>query len=408
MKDQNIDKNPKSGFVPEAVRSSKHGSYKKKSGNNNSLNSEATNFKGLGFRIGRDGAKIYEKTVDKLALYTSTQFKNGSDVVVCLQAEEYVRTEVPVLPDNPTENDKHVWQYEMNDYPKTEKTLKGNLRNLYTVIMSLCNAEVKNQVRALEGFREFDKKLDSMMLLKEIKKIVYTGGSNNLHAKHNKAMDHINFMDLRQEKYQDIQDFRDQYLKVKKVCDELDLTFGRCESDAKALLKAEGVSEPTEEQLEDALNRVEEEHHAIIFLYKSDRQRFGKYITEKENEILQKKDPFPKTVEDMCRVLEGWKNDNKRNRISEANDRVAFATTDTAGSKGKSKNKKVTCFKCKKKGHYANECEEVSDDDDESVKEKKSSNKKGSNFMNHGRRNKKKADEEEEKPAILVMGRRKF
>ena len=85
MKDQNSDKNPKSGFVPEAVRSAKHGSYKKKSGNNNSLNSEATNFKGLGFCIGRDGAKIYETTVDKLALYTSTQFKNGSDVVVCLR-----------------------------------------------------------------------------------------------------------------------------------------------------------------------------------------------------------------------------------------------------------------------------------------------------------------------------------
>jgi len=142
-------------------------------------------------------------------------------------------------------------------------------------------------------------------------------------------------MDLRQEKYQDIQDFRDQFMSVKKVCDELDLTFGRCESDARALLKTEGVSEPTEEQLEDALNHVEEEHHAIIFLYKSDRQRFGKYITEKENEILQKKDPFPKTVEDMCRVLEGWKNDNKHNRFSEANDREAFATTDVVGSKNK-------------------------------------------------------------------------
>jgi hypothetical protein len=43
--------------------------------------------------------------------------------------------------------------------------------------------------------------------------------------------------------------------------------------------------------LEDVLNCVEEEHHTIIFLYKSDRQRFGKYITENENEILQKKDP---------------------------------------------------------------------------------------------------------------------
>ena len=214
-----------------------------------------------------------------------------------------------------------------------------------------------------------------MTLLKEIKKIIYTGGSNNLHVKHNKAMAHINFMDMRQEKYQDIQDFRDQYLSVKKVCDELELKFGRCKSDARALLKTEGVSKPTDEQLEDALNRVEEEHHAIIFLYESDRQRFGKYIVEKENEILQKKDPFPKTVEDMCRVLEGWKNDNKHNRFSEVNDGVAFATTDaegSKGSKGKNKNKKVTCFKCKKQGHYSIECEEVSDsdDDDRSTKEK--------------------------------------
>ena len=52
----------------------------------------------------------------------------------------------------------------------------------------------------------------------------------------------------------------------------------------------------------------------------------------------------------------------------------------------------MTCFKCKKQGHYANECEEASDDDDESMKEKKSSRKKGSNLMNHGQGNKKNDD----------------
>jgi len=41
--------------------------------------------------------------------------------------------------------------------------------------------------------------------MKAIKKIVYTGGSDNLHAKHNKAMAHIYFMGLYQEKFQDIQ-----------------------------------------------------------------------------------------------------------------------------------------------------------------------------------------------------------
>jgi len=270
----------KTEHVPDVVRSSKYGGFKKKGSNhNNSLNSEATNFKGLGFRIGRDGPKIYEKTIDKLSLYTSTQFKNGSDVVVCLRAEECVDAEAPVMPSDPSENDKYVWEYEMADYLKSKKVLKENLRSLYTVIMSLCDTEVKSQIRALEEYREFNKKLDSMMLLKEVKKIVYTGGSDNLHVRHNKAMAHIGFMDLRQEKYQDIQDFRDQYLSIKKVCDELGLTFGRCESDARALLKTEGVKEPSEEQLKDAMNRVEEEHHAIIFLYKSDKQKFGKYIT---------------------------------------------------------------------------------------------------------------------------------
>jgi len=59
-------------------------------GNNNKLNSEASNFMGLGFSIGKDGPKVYKKTIDKLVLYTSTQFKNGSNVMVCLWSEEYV------------------------------------------------------------------------------------------------------------------------------------------------------------------------------------------------------------------------------------------------------------------------------------------------------------------------------
>jgi len=38
-----------------------------------------------------------------------------------------------------------------------------------------------------------------------------------------------------------------------------------------------------------------------------------------ENNILHKKDPFPKTVSDIFRVLAGWKNkfNSKYNRFSE-------------------------------------------------------------------------------------------
>jgi len=66
------------------------------------------------------------------------------------------------------------------------------------VLTALCDTELQNQRMALPEYREFGPKLDSMTLLKAIKKILYTGGSDNLHAKHNKAIAKISFMGLRQ------------------------------------------------------------------------------------------------------------------------------------------------------------------------------------------------------------------
>ena len=85
---------------------------------------------------------------------------------MCLRTEEYVDAEARVMPSDPSENDKYVWEYKMADYLKSKKVLKENLCSLYTVIMSLCDTEVKNQVRALEGYREFNKMLYLMKLLK--------------------------------------------------------------------------------------------------------------------------------------------------------------------------------------------------------------------------------------------------
>ena len=41
-----------------------------------------------------------------------------------------METEVPILPDDPSKNDRYVWEYKMSDYLKSEKILKGNLQNL--------------------------------------------------------------------------------------------------------------------------------------------------------------------------------------------------------------------------------------------------------------------------------------
>jgi len=89
-------------------------------------------------------------------------------------------------------------------------------------------------------------------------------------------------------------------MAMQKMCDKLGLRFGRYDDDAKAVLKEKGNDEPTSAQLKKATDKIEEEHHAIIFLYKTDRSQYDKLIKQMENDMLQRKDPFPKTVADAC------------------------------------------------------------------------------------------------------------
>ena len=179
----------------------------------------------------------------------------------------------------------------MNDLLKTEKQLEGNLRNLFIVLMSLCDSTIKNKIENTSKYPKLMKRLDTLGLLSVIKKLVYTGSTNEYDVRHNKATALLNLMNLQQEKFQSVQDFRDQYLAMKKVCDVLELRIGRCESDARELLKKKNVTNPTDAQLSKAMDQVEEELHAIIFMYKMDRHKYSNILDQMENDMLQKKNP---------------------------------------------------------------------------------------------------------------------
>jgi len=99
----------------------------------------------------------------------------------------------------------------------------------------------KNQVERSTNFIKLEKELDSIALLSTIKKLIYTASANDLNVRHNKAMVHMNLINLYQDKFQDIQEFKDQYMAMQKVCKELGLKFGRCTNDVKAVLKEKAI-----------------------------------------------------------------------------------------------------------------------------------------------------------------------
>ena len=90
-------------------------------------------------------------------------------------------------------------------------------------LMSICDSDTRNQVQSTTKFMDLEMKLDSMGLLVVIKRMAYTRGTSDLNIMHEKG--HMNLRSLYQERFQDIQDFRDQYLAMRKVCDEIELHF---------------------------------------------------------------------------------------------------------------------------------------------------------------------------------------
>jgi Zinc knuckle len=73
-------------------------------------------------------------------------------------------------------------------------------------------------------------------------------------------------------------------------------------------------------------------------------------------------------VQSAYSLLTNWKQNSGRPNTN-VNEGIAFATSDkkegakeitfaTNGEKGKADKSKITCHRCKKLGHYANECPE--------------------------------------------------
>ena len=77
---------------------------------------------------------------------------------------------------------------------------------------------------------------------------------------------------MRQEKGQSLQSFRDQFTTMRQVCEQLGLKIGQSEQGARAVLKKEGVTDLTTEQLKQAMERaVEDSFPYCLCTWSTDR-----------------------------------------------------------------------------------------------------------------------------------------
>ena len=163
--------------------------------------------RGVSFSISRDGPDLYLKAVKRLRVYVCTTYKNRSDVQMCLDEEELILPEEPILPDNLTPHQRKMWDLRTTAAIKNEDSLKQNLKSHFTVVMSLCDSIMEDRVSCHEDYTTIKRTRDTIKLLKNIKQIIYP---NRAEKMHNQVMATINLFKMRQERRQMPQNFRDQ------------------------------------------------------------------------------------------------------------------------------------------------------------------------------------------------------
>jgi hypothetical protein len=105
--------------------------FKKK----NTKNSDGKKYDGIpellkvvGFTIARDGPDLYQKAVNRLGVYICTTYQNGYDLEMCLDAEELILPEEPILPDNCMPHQWKMWDLHAESTIKSEDMLRQNMR----------------------------------------------------------------------------------------------------------------------------------------------------------------------------------------------------------------------------------------------------------------------------------------
>jgi len=88
---------------------------------------------------------------------------------MCLKQGNMIQTLYPDQADEHTAHEKRIWDFKMTEIMKTKCVLEGNLRNMFAILMSLCDSETKHQVESSLELNDLEETLNSKGLLAMIK-----------------------------------------------------------------------------------------------------------------------------------------------------------------------------------------------------------------------------------------------
>lgn len=167
------------------------------------------------------------------------------------------------------------------------------------------------------------------------------------------------FIKLRQQKGQSVQEYFEWFIALKEVNDTLETNVHACTGlvDALAHEKGQDPTQLSDTERADLISQGSERMMAIHFLLGADRERFGSAIQDFEHSyLMDHKNRYPKSLHDTYNLLKGW----KKGQMSQVNKvGVSFNTNGEDEDGTALVNKGYTgpaCSRCSRKNHPIEKC----------------------------------------------------
>jgi hypothetical protein len=166
-------KKPESSTTPKRYNYSR---FQPKKGNQETkFDVRCDNIKGFVFDCA-DGkqADWYNTTIREITSYAGRTYDYGGDIRWSIKNEKkYVPTKPADVGTTATTTDKRIWEKEIDAYVRRKAKLTANCEKLYSLILGQCTEHMVSKLESLNDFKEIERALDVIKLMKAIKGVSY-------------------------------------------------------------------------------------------------------------------------------------------------------------------------------------------------------------------------------------------
>ena len=331
------------------MRKSGHRRPKGRGGNknrnkNSNSSSQNNQFTGRNANLGvyttgdGKGAVLYTKTTRKIATYARTKYSKSDHPVI----GNYVQTAIMTLQEPPSpfvrptrppaatepkeEEDgttttfvvdplkEAIYYEEVKQYVKDEHALQMAMKDIYWIIWDQVSEELRCHLRVFDetNYNTYSSKLDSLALLKAIRSEMtgFTGRKYLALAIYQLMME---FYSYKQGRNMTNQEYFDEFQILVAIVEDSGASIDQL-ADHPAIQKevleeiAVDKTAPTIKETERAHKMARERYLAVMFLYKTDPNRYWKLIRDIEMSFVKthENSSYPQTVMDAYQWLTNY------------------------------------------------------------------------------------------------------